>query len=69
MLGRIFQLLLVACLVTSSLRGANDPFVGKWRVNPSKSKLNDELKVEGAGANRYVFTWPRPSGHDRGRWE
>jgi hypothetical protein len=36
---------------------ANDSFVGKWKVNPSKSKLIDEMKVEVAGANRYVFTF------------
>ena len=57
MLSRIFQLLVVACLVTSSVWAANDPFVGKWKVNPSKSKLNDEMKVEVAGANRYAFTF------------
>jgi hypothetical protein len=57
MLNRIFQLLLFACLVTSTSRAANDPFVGKWKVNPSKSKLNDEMKVEAAGANRYAFTF------------
>ena len=57
MLGRTFRLLLVAGLVTSSLWAANDPFVGKWKVNPSKSKLNDEMKVEVAGANRYVLTF------------
>jgi hypothetical protein len=38
-------------------RAANDPFVGKWKVNPSKSKLNDEMKVEVTGANRYAFTF------------
>lgn len=57
MLSRIFQLLLVACMVTSSVRAANDPFVGKWKVNPSKSKLTDEMKVEAVGANRYTFTF------------
>ena len=57
MLGRTFRLLLVACLVTSSVWAANDPFVGKWKVNPSKSKLNDEMKVEVAGANRYAITF------------
>jgi hypothetical protein len=54
---RIFQLLLIVCLVTSSVWAANDPSVGKWKVDPSKSKLNDELKVEVAGANRYAFTF------------
>jgi hypothetical protein len=57
MLSRIFQLLLGACLVTSSVWAANDPFVGKWKVNPSKSKLNDEMKVEAVGANKYTFTF------------
>jgi len=57
MLNVTFRLLLVACLVTSSAWAANDPFVGKWKVDPSKSKLNDEMKVEAVGANRYAFTF------------
>lgn len=57
MLSRIFQLLLVAGVVTSSVCAANDPFVGKWKVNPSKSKLTDEMKVESAGENKYSFTF------------
>ena len=56
MLIRPFQLLLV-CLVTGTVWAANDPFVGKWKVNPSKSKLYDEMKVEVAGANRYALTF------------
>jgi hypothetical protein len=57
MSSRILQVLLVVCLVTSSAWAANDPFVSKWKVNPSKSKLIDELKVEVVGANRYKFTF------------
>src|ERR1700689_150419 len=57
MLSRSFRLLLAACLATSSLWAANDPFVGKWKVDPSKSKLNDEMKMEVAGANRYAITF------------
>jgi hypothetical protein len=57
MLSRIFQLLLIACVVTSSVWAANDPFVGKWKVNPSKSTLTDEVKVEAVGANKYTFTF------------
>ena len=57
MLGRAFRLLLFAGLITSSAWAASDPFVGKWKVNPSKSKLNDEMKVEVAGANRYAITF------------
>jgi len=57
MLIRPFQWLLLVCLVTGTVRAANDPFIGKWKVNPSKSKLYDEMKVEVAGANRYVLTF------------
>jgi hypothetical protein len=57
MLNRTLRLLLVAGLVSSSVSAANDPFVGKWKVNPSKSKLNDEMKVEAVGPNKYTFTF------------
>jgi hypothetical protein len=57
MLNRIFQHLLVMCLVTVSSSATTDPFIGKWKVNPSKSKLYDELKVEAAGPNKYTFTF------------
>jgi hypothetical protein len=57
MLSRIFQLLLVAGVITTSVSAANDPFVGKWKVNPSKSTLTDEMKVEAVGANKYAFTF------------
>ncbi len=49
--------MLVACLVTGTLSAASDPFVGKWKVNPSQSKLTDEMKVAALGANRYAITF------------
>lgn len=52
---RSFQWLLICCLVTPVLWAANDPFVGEWKLNPSKSKLIDEMKVESLGANKYAF--------------
>ena len=55
MVKRAFQLLLVACLTTGTLWAADDPFVGKWRLNPSKSTLTDQMKVEAAGANKYAL--------------
>lgn len=57
MLNRIFQVLLVAGLVAGTARAANDPFVGRWKVNPSKSKLTDTMKVEAVGANKYAITF------------
>jgi hypothetical protein len=54
---RGFLSLSVACLATVPLWATNDPFVGKWRVNPSKSKLTDEMKVEVVGENKYAITF------------
>lgn len=57
MFNRTFQLLLVACLTTGTLRAANDPFAGKWKLNPSKSKFTDQMRVEVVGPNRYAITF------------
>ena len=57
MLNRTFQLLLAGWLITGTVSAADNPFVGRWKVNPSNSKLYDELKVEVAGANRYALTF------------
>src|ERR1700691_4474755 len=45
MLSRILQSLLVAGLLTGTSWAANDPFVGQWKLNPSRSTLTDEMKV------------------------
>jgi hypothetical protein len=53
---RTFPLLLVAGLVTGALWAANDPFVGEWKLNPSKSsKLTDQMKVASVAGNKYAF--------------
>jgi hypothetical protein len=57
MLNRTLVLLLAGCLMTGTLWAADNPFVGKWKVEPAKSMLNDEMKVELAGANRYAITF------------
>ena len=55
MVKRTFQLLLAASLVTATLRAATEPFVGDWKLNASKSKLVDHMKVESIGGNKYEF--------------
>ena len=55
MLKHSFRLALVAGLMAAALWAANDPFVGEWKLNPSKSKLTDEMKVESVGGNKYAF--------------
>lgn len=32
-----------------------DPFVGKWKLNPSKSEPMDEMKVSNVSGNKYSF--------------
>jgi hypothetical protein len=55
MLHRISCFVLFACLIAGVASAANDPFVGEWKLNPSKSTLIDVMKVESAGGNKYVF--------------
>ena len=57
MFKRTLQLLLVAYLSTGTLRAANDPFAGKWKLNPSQSKFTDQMRVEVVGPNRYAITF------------
>jgi hypothetical protein len=52
---RALQLLLIACLATSTSWAADNPFVGKWKLNPEKSHLTDQMKVASLGANKYTF--------------
>jgi len=55
MLNRVSQLLLFSCLVTCALQAADNPFVGDWKLNPSRSQLTDEMKVASVGGNKYTF--------------
>ena len=57
MLKHTVQLLLVASLITTSLRAADNPFVGKWKLNSSKSRFPDEMKVKKVSANKYAFAF------------
>ena len=53
MTKRIFQLILAVSLLTGTLRAATDPFTGKWKLNPSRSTLTDQMKVQAVGPNKY----------------
>ena len=55
MLKRGFQILLVACLATSTLWAASDPLVGKWKLDQAKSKITDLMRVEAVGPNKYTL--------------
>lgn len=47
--------LLACALMTSVSCRKPDAFVGEWKLDPSKSKLVDEMKVEKVEVNKYTF--------------
>jgi len=53
MLSRTLQLLLAGCLMSGTLLAATDPFVGEWKLDISRSKIFDRMKVESIDSNRY----------------
>src|ERR1041385_4816778 len=52
-----FQLLCFACLIAATSQAADESFIGKWKLNLSKSKLADQMTIAPAGANRYTLTF------------
>jgi hypothetical protein len=42
-------------LATSMAWAAESPFIGEWKLDPSKSRMPDEMKVESKGGNKYSF--------------
>ncbi len=55
MTKRALQWLLIVWLATTTSHAADTSFLGKWKLNPDKSTLHDEMKVTSAGPNRYAF--------------
>ena len=51
------RFLLLTCFLTSTLWAADNPFVGSWKLNPSKSVLTDKMEVTSLGANKYAFNF------------
>lgn len=39
----------------AAMSASADPFVGKWKLNPSRSKASDEMKMASAGENKFTF--------------
>lgn len=50
--------LFVAFLAVAHLSAESDPFLGKWKLNPSRSRFVDEIRVEPLSADkcRFIFT-------------
>lgn len=55
MFRRALHLSLVATLLSAVAMAGSDPFIGRWKLNPSKSTVVDQMKVESLGGNKYGF--------------
>jgi hypothetical protein len=49
------RILPAVCLATGIAWAAGNPFIGEWKLDPSKSRMPDEMKVESKGGSKYVF--------------
>ena len=52
--GNLFLLLAICWPASVTVA---DPFVGKWKLNPYRSKLADQMTIETAGENKYRLTF------------
>jgi hypothetical protein len=53
--NRIVLCLPTFCLATSIAWAAESPFIGQWNLDPAKTRMPDEMKVENKGGNKYAF--------------
>src|ERR1700722_10335132 len=52
---RSLNLLVAFCLAATAAWAAESPFTGAWKLDSSKSRMPDEMKVESKGGNKYAF--------------
>ncbi|HLZ10518.1 MAG TPA: hypothetical protein VKT80_18170, partial [Chloroflexota bacterium] len=55
MFKRILVILPAVFLATSMALAAENLFIGEWKLDPSKTRLPDEMKVQSEGGNKYAF--------------
>jgi hypothetical protein len=56
-LKRILVILYPVCLATSVAWAPDNPFIGEWKLVPSKSRMPDEMNVQSKGGNTYAFNF------------
>jgi len=52
---RIVKILPAVCLAAGAAWAAESPFIGEWKLDPSKTRMPDEMKVESKGGAKYTF--------------
>jgi len=51
------RFVIAAFVAPSTFWTANDPFVGKWRLDVARSTIVDEMRVAVLGGNKYSFSF------------
>ena len=52
---RFLTTLLAVCVAAGVALAAQSPFIGDWKLDASRSRTPDEMKVESKGGDTYVF--------------
>ncbi|KAA6465250.1 hypothetical protein DYQ86_04715 [Acidobacteria bacterium AB60] len=55
MFKRILGVLPAVWVAAGMACAAQSPFLGEWKLDPSKTRMPDEMKVENQGGNKYAF--------------
>ena len=55
MFQRIIAILATVGLAVSTAWAAGSPFIGTWKLDPTKSRFPDEMKVQSQGNNKFAF--------------
>ncbi len=55
MLKHLLKLLVFASMAAGIAWAAEIPFIGEWTLNPSMTRMPDEMKVESKGGSTYAF--------------
>jgi hypothetical protein len=55
MLKNLLKSLLLVSMAAGIASAAENPFIGKWKLNSSLSRMPDEMKVESKGGKTYSF--------------
>lgn len=51
----VLGILLTFCLAMSIASAAQDPFIGDWKLDPSKSEFPDEMTLQSKGGDTYAI--------------
>ena len=57
MTKRTIFLLLASGILTGTAWAADDPFTGKWKLDPEKSVMTDQMKVTAIGGNKWELNF------------